>query len=153
MLYHRGPATSAEDPLTVAPSIRFQPVLRESTPEGGIYTLVSLADGRRQALRAGINAIGRCVENDLVLQPDCVSRRHCVVLVHATGGCEVYDTASLNGTFVNGLRVARTGLLSGDILTIASQHFLVEWVESTEERPRTSQESITDLPSGLSTTF
>jgi hypothetical protein len=28
-----------------------------------------------------------------------------VILVHATSGCELHDTASTNGTFVNGHRI------------------------------------------------
>ena len=38
------------------------------------------------------------------------------VLVHATGGCEVYDTASVNGTWVNRRRVDRAELFPGDLL-------------------------------------
>ena len=79
-------------------------------------------------LRVGINTIGRFAENDVVLTPNHVSRRHCIVLVHATGGCEVYDTASRNGTWVNRARVGRVDLLPGDVLGLCDQRFLVAWV-------------------------
>jgi pSer/pThr/pTyr-binding forkhead associated (FHA) protein len=62
-----------------------------------------------------------------VLAPIHVSRRHCVVLVHASGGCEVYDTASRNDTRVNGRRVSRADLLPGDVLALCDQKFLVAW--------------------------
>jgi pSer/pThr/pTyr-binding forkhead associated (FHA) protein len=66
----------------------------------------------------GINTIGRFPENDVVLTAHIVSRRHCIVVVHATGGCEVYDTASRNGTWVNRRRVGRVDLLPGDVLIV-----------------------------------
>jgi pSer/pThr/pTyr-binding forkhead associated (FHA) protein len=79
---------------------------------------VNLADGQRHCLRVGINTIGRFPENDVVLTAHIVSRRHCIVVVHATGGCEVYDTASRNGTWVNRRRVGRVDLLPGDVLIV-----------------------------------
>jgi FHA domain len=129
LLDDRGPLTGAADPLTRPPSAPRAPVRREGPPAGGIYTLVAFADGRRHPLRVGINAIGRFPENDVVLTPNYISRRHCVVLVHATGGCEVYDTASRNGTWVNRARVVgRASLLPGDVLRLCDRKFLVAWV-------------------------
>jgi hypothetical protein len=100
----------------------------EAPPAGGSYVLIDQADGRRYPLRVGINAVGRSRENDLRLNTDYVSRRHCVILVHATGGCEVYDTASLNGTRVNGKQVTRSALLPGDLLDLCKQKLLMDWV-------------------------
>jgi pSer/pThr/pTyr-binding forkhead associated (FHA) protein len=128
MVDARGPSTSAADPLVRLSALPTAPVRRESPPPGGRYTLVSLADGRRHPLRVGMNAVGRYPENDLVLEPLVVSRRHCVVLVHASGGCEVYDTASTNGTWVNQRRVGRVDLLPGDVLILPAHQFLVAWV-------------------------
>jgi pSer/pThr/pTyr-binding forkhead associated (FHA) protein len=127
MLDDRGPLTSEADPLVRPPLVRRAPVSREAPLPGGTYTLVSFADGRRLQLRVGINTIGRFSENDIVLTPNTVSRRHCIVLVHATGGCEVYDTASLNGTWVNRERVGRVDLLPGDVLMVCGHKFLVAW--------------------------
>src|SRR5262245_38071770 len=56
-------------------------------------------------LRTGLNSVGRMPDNDVVIDDACVSRRHCAVVIHATRGCEVHDTASKNGTFVNGRRI------------------------------------------------
>jgi hypothetical protein len=127
-LDERGPLTAEADLLVRRPYGPKAPARREAPPPGGTYTLVSLADGRWHRLRVGINALGRYPENDLVLAPRHVSRRHCVVLVHATGGCEVYDTASRNGTYVNRRRVAQADLLPGDVLMLSDQKFLVGWV-------------------------
>lgn len=128
MLDDRGPITAAADPLARLPALPRRSVLRQAPPPGGTYTLVSLVDGRRHPLRVGINAVGRFLENDLVLQGNGVSRRHCVILVHATGGCEVFDTASRNGTWVNRRRVGRVPFLPGDELILANHTFLVAWI-------------------------
>ena len=66
-------------------------------------------------LRVGINTLGRAQDNDVVLQNAFVSRRHCAILVHANEGCDLHDTASKNGTFINGQKVVRpTRLKPGD---------------------------------------
>lgn len=66
-------------------------------------------------LRVGINTIGRAPDNDVVVQDAYVSRRHCAVLVHADDGCELHDTASKNGTYLNGRKIGGpTRLHSGD---------------------------------------
>lgn len=90
--------------------------------------MVYLRDGGRYPLRTGVNALGRAGENDLILPKHSISRRHCVVLVHATGGCEVYDTASRNGTFLNGRRVGRTEFVPGDVLALCDLRFALVWV-------------------------
>src|SRR5215831_10804714 len=63
-------------------------------------------------LRIGLNTVGRLPDNDIEFEEITVSRRHCVILVHAWGGCELHDTASRNGTFVNGQRLHRPVLLA-----------------------------------------
>lgn len=128
LLDARGPATADADPLirrAVAPRRPPAPV---PVPPGGTYFLVSLDDGRRHRLKVGVNAVGRFPENDLVLAPHHISRRHCLVLVHATGGCELSDTASRNGTWVNRRRVTRADLFPGDRLDVCDQRFVLTWI-------------------------
>jgi hypothetical protein len=89
------------------------------------YYLVDQAEREAYALKIGINAIGRRTENDIVLADRTVSRRHCVVLVHMRGSCEVHDTASLNGTFVNGRRVdGAVQIVSGDAINLCNRRFV-----------------------------
>ena len=123
----RGPVTTAADPRARPPAVT-RPPETGPLPPGGTYTLVCLNDGTRHRLRVGMTAIGRFPENDLVLEPNPVSRRHCVVLVHASGRCEVTDTASRNGTYVNRRRIARADLRPGDVLGILNFRFAVEWI-------------------------
>jgi hypothetical protein len=86
------------------------------------FLLVDHQAGWSFPLRIGLNTVGRLPTNDLVLEETYVSRRHCVLLVHAQGGCELHDTASLNGTFVNGQRVRQpVRLASGDGIQVCSR--------------------------------
>ncbi|KAF0250006.1 MAG: FHA domain-containing protein [bacterium] len=71
-----------------------------------------------QPLKYGYNTIGRSSKNDLVIDDMYVSRTHCSLLVHSDGRAEVFDTASANGTFVNGISVKQYGLKSGDVIRI-----------------------------------
>jgi hypothetical protein len=127
LLDARGPATGFVDPLISRVLPPLPPVRWPRMAASGTYVLVSLQDAHRHPLRVGVNALGRSPINDLVIDPIDVSRRHCVVLVHATGGCEVFDTASANGTWVNRHRIGRAGLSPGDVLSLYDQRFRVEW--------------------------
>jgi pSer/pThr/pTyr-binding forkhead associated (FHA) protein len=76
-------------------------------------------------LKVGLNVIGRAPENDVVVPDAFISRRHCAILVHAGRGCELHDTASKNGTFLNGAKLARpTPLKSGDEIRICERQFV-----------------------------
>jgi hypothetical protein len=66
-------------------------------------------------LKLGLNTVGRLPDNDVVIADLHVSRRHCAVLVHTNYTCEVHDTASKNGTYLNGqLVTCPTRLKPGD---------------------------------------
>jgi hypothetical protein len=76
-------------------------------------------------LKVGLNTIGRSPDNDVVLQDGFVSRRHCAILVHSQNGCEVHDTASKNGTFVNGYKIAGAmRLRSGDEIRMCDKQLV-----------------------------
>jgi len=62
-------------------------------------------------------SIGRDPDCDVVLPASGVSRRHCTLLLDR-GIVVIEDLESRNGTHVNGLRVRRTPLCTGDILEI-----------------------------------
>src|SRR5262249_62310642 len=76
-------------------------------------------------LKLGLNTIGRAADNDVVLQDCFVSRRHCAVLVHTVDSCELHDTASKNGTYVNGHRIeGPTRLSSGDEIRMCERQLV-----------------------------
>jgi len=87
-------------------------------PSSGAFALINLANGTSHPLKAGRNAIGRSSKCDIVLEDHATSRRHCVVMVHDSGECEVCDAESRNGTTVNGRRVGWAHLAPGDILGV-----------------------------------
>ncbi len=62
-------------------------------------------------------SIRRTSENDIVLDNRGVSRRHARI-EFGTGGAELQDLDSLNGTFVNQMRINRQFLKDADVVTI-----------------------------------
>jgi hypothetical protein len=73
-------------------------------------------------LKVGLNTVGRMPDNDVVLQDAYVSRRHCAVLVHSGGRCELHDIASKNGTYLNGQKISGpTHLNSGDQIRMCNR--------------------------------
>jgi hypothetical protein len=76
-------------------------------------------------LKVGLNTIGRMPDNNVPVADGSVSRRHCAIVVHASSGCELYDTASKNGTFVNGHRInGPTPLKAGDQIRLCDRQFV-----------------------------
>ena len=63
-------------------------------------------------------AIGRSLENDIVLQDECISRRHARI-THEDGHFVLYDLDSKGGTAVNFKRIKRSIIKMGDIIQFA----------------------------------
>lgn len=73
-------------------------------------------------LKVGVNGVGRLSDNAVVVADHHVSRRHCAVVVHRDGTCEVHDVASKNGTILNGRKInGPTRLKPGDQLLLCSR--------------------------------
>ncbi len=76
-------------------------------------------------MKVGLNTVGRSSDNDVVVSDCFISRRHCAILVHSEDGYELHDTASKNGVFLNGARLAcPTSLKSGDTIRICDRQFV-----------------------------
>ena len=69
--------------------------------------------------------IGRSPDNDLVVDNLAVSNDHARVYFEA-GRLVVEDRGSLNGTFVNDLRIERATLHDGDSIWIGKHHIKVD---------------------------
>ena len=69
-------------------------------------------------LSGGIRTIGRSTGADFIVDAALVSRVHCRLSALPTGELEVRDLDSTNGTYVNGARVERARLESGDKLRV-----------------------------------
>lgn len=99
-----------------------------------------LSDGEfLYPLQIGVNTIGRSSDNDVVLDDAYSSRRHCAIIIHSTDTAEVHDTASKNGTYLNGKRLTGpTALKSGDEIRISERafHFFTRSDEANEASPQ-----------------
>ncbi len=71
--------------------------------------------------------VGRAPDNDIAIDNLAVSNYHARVYTEA-GQLVVEDLDSLNGTFVNELRVERTTLRDGDAILIGKHHIVVDEV-------------------------
>ena len=109
-----------DDAMLVAATI--VPTLGGYPPAGGKFTFY-LKDGSNvYPLHFGKNYVGRLPDNDVVIRDECVSRRHCTVLVHTDLRCEIVEMASKNGTVVNGKKIdGPTKLQSGDQIVLCNR--------------------------------
>jgi pSer/pThr/pTyr-binding forkhead associated (FHA) protein len=73
-------------------------------------------------LPGNVKTIGRAPRADFVVDASLVSRVHCRVTAGATE-LEVIDLDSTNGTYVNGARVDRATLRTGDRLGVGRVEF------------------------------
>jgi ABC transport system ATP-binding/permease protein len=73
----------------------------------------------RRPAPPGTTTVGRTPDNDIVVN-DVLASRHHAVLVPTDNGTEIRDAGTLNGTFVNGVRVDSSLLRDGDMVTIGN---------------------------------
>jgi hypothetical protein len=103
-------------------------VIQNQDGSGGAALQCWLLDGEFiYPLKVGINTLGRSSDNDVVVEDAYASRRHCAILIHTDETYELHDTASKNGTFVNGNRVSGPATLkAGDEIRISNQQFIFQ---------------------------
>ena len=75
-----------------------------------------------------IKTIGRAPRADFVVDAALVSRLHCRLTLD-DAGLGVEDLASTNGTWVNGRKIQRAPLMSGDKLKVGRVEFAVTSAE------------------------
>jgi ABC transport system ATP-binding/permease protein len=75
-------------------------------------------------LPGNIKTIGRAPGADFVVDASLVSRLHCRLTAGATE-LEVVDLDSTNGTYVNGQRIGRAALQTGDRLGVGEVELLI----------------------------
>ncbi len=126
----------------------------EPAPAGEVYTrnyrVVRTAEGSpacRLKILSGpqaghvfivggkVTAIGRALDNDLILESSDVSRHHARI-EQATGGFRLIDLGSTNGTFVNGQRLTESMLAAGDTVTLGSTEIAFQMSEGSERSRR-----------------
>jgi hypothetical protein len=85
-------------------------------------------------LHVGQNLVGRLPDNDVVIRDECVSRKHCAIIVHTDLRCELHDVASKNGTLLNGKKIAGpTRLQSGDQILLCNRRLTFHVTDAAPE--------------------
>ncbi|MFE9581686.1 BTAD domain-containing putative transcriptional regulator [Nocardia sp. NPDC006044] len=110
-----------QDPLdsraqAVAASIGATTIVEQSS--GAQTALLRERSGRTYPLTGTVTRLGRLPDNDIVLEHGKVSRHHAAIL-HNGLTYLIKDLLSSNGVFVDGLRIADTGvLIDGAVIRI-----------------------------------
>jgi hypothetical protein len=132
-----GSHTLAGDLHMLVPDERLDASTLVAPPGGpaaaGRFTFY-LKDGSNvYPLHLGLNSVGRLPDNDVVIRDECVSRRHCAILVHSDLRCELHDVASKNGTLLNGKKIGGpTRLQSGDLIVLCNRRLSFHMCEGVE---------------------
>jgi len=72
-----------------------------------------------------VKTVGRAVPADFIIDAALVSRVHCRLSAGTDDQLRVEDLGSTNGTQVNGERVERSSLKTGDVLAVGRVAFTV----------------------------
>ena len=72
-----------------------------------------------------VKTVGRTANADFILEASLVSRVHCRLSAEQPDQLIVEDLKSTNGITVNGERVERSALRTGDVLTVGRVTFTV----------------------------
>jgi pSer/pThr/pTyr-binding forkhead associated (FHA) protein len=85
-------------------------------PQQGAFLIVN-----RQMipLTKSTTTIGRLLDNDIVFHEEFLSRYHARI-INDGGKYNLYDLNSTSGTFVNGKKIERCVLNSGDLISFAN---------------------------------
>ncbi len=109
------------------PTLAAHPTLRPPAQAGSDDTVAQAQTGTVRAPNAAAGStapttsarIGRASDNDIVVADVLASRYH-AQLSPAPAGAQIRDLNSINGTFVNGIRVGSAILSEGDVVTIGN---------------------------------
>jgi pSer/pThr/pTyr-binding forkhead associated (FHA) protein len=66
-----------------------------------------------------VTRMGRHLENDIVFHEECLSRYHAEIVIEG-GNYVLYDINSTSGTYVNGRKIDRCLLNSGDLISLVN---------------------------------
>jgi len=126
-----------------------EPAEAEGTAASELPTrkLTVVGPRARLATPQGAARIGRAIDNDIVIY-DVLASRHHAYLALTPVGTEIRDADSVNGTFVNGMRVGSAVLTEGDVVTIGNVDLVFTGgvlVRRTEAATRTGGLEVRDV--------
>ena len=87
---------------------------------------------REETLRQGVIKIGKVASAHLRIDDDSVSRMHAILEVDTRGEVHVIDLGSTRGTFINGHKVNKAKLESGDAIQIGDLRIEVAFARTDE---------------------
>ena len=90
-------------------------------------------------LPGAVKTLGRAPRADFIIDAALVSRVHCRLSAGAAE-LEVVDLDSTNGTFVNGARVERAVLKTGDRLGVGKVEFVVSKSQASKPAAEASKD-------------
>lgn len=88
---------------------------------------------REETLRQGVIKLGKVPSAHLRLDDDSVSRMHAIIEVDTAGRVHLIDLGSTRGTFVNGQKIDKARLETGDELTIGDLRIEVAFAKAVPE--------------------
>ncbi len=103
-------------------------VLKFRVNYGAMWILQSAAEGDSWVFRlpdGAVKTVGRAPRADFIVDAALVSRLHCRLTARKER-VEVEDLSSTNGTFVNGRRIERAQLASGDRLRVGRVELTID---------------------------
>ncbi|HEU4362043.1 MAG TPA: ATP-binding cassette domain-containing protein [Mycobacterium sp.] len=116
--YSAGPPAPAGQPFTRKAPVAVKPPV-ESNLATRMLDVLRAGPGSAPEVPAEALTIGRANDNDIVI-PDVLASRHHAMLIATPLGTEIRDSRSINGTFVNGVRIGSAILSEGDLVTIGN---------------------------------
>lgn len=110
-------------------TIIFAKVIAKPKRQVNLEGLLTVVEGLDNGLAVDMNAnrinIGRRESNEMPLTDMNTSRLHSYI-VYEEGAHVIYDAKSLNGTYINGHRITRKRLQSGDRIKLGNTVILYE---------------------------
>lgn len=73
---------------------------------------------REERFASAVIKVGKLTSSHLRLEGENVSRMHAIIVVAGPGDVSIIDLSSTTGTFVNGQKVNKAKLQSGDTVVI-----------------------------------
>ncbi|ORW92286.1 ABC transporter ATP-binding protein [Mycobacterium sp. IEC1808] len=113
------PPGDAVQRTTAIPILRPPAATDDANPPTQMGVSGEVAEFPTTRVRAPVARIGRSLDNDIVVH-DVLASRHHAFLTATPVGTEIRDANSINGTFVNGIRVGSAVLAEGDVVTIGN---------------------------------
>ena len=101
---------------------------------------------RTETLTQDVIKVGRLPSSHLRLDDDNVSRMHSVIEVSGPDEVYIIDLGSASGTIVNGQKVNKAKLQSGDEIQFGDTRVVVEIGEAAEEAAETSAQPAPSVP-------